>query len=36
VTMNAASMASLVVFFIEPTRLWLPTRVKAKDGGVGP
>jgi cellulose synthase/poly-beta-1,6-N-acetylglucosamine synthase-like glycosyltransferase len=36
VTMNAASMAGLVVFFIEPTRLWLPTRVKAKGGGVGP
>jgi hypothetical protein len=27
-TMNAASIAALSVFFIEPTRLWLPTRVK--------
>jgi len=34
--LNAASMAGLAVFFIEPTRLWLPTRVKAKDGAVGP
>lgn len=28
VVMNAASMAGLAVFFLEPTRLWLPTRVK--------
>jgi biofilm PGA synthesis N-glycosyltransferase PgaC len=28
VAMNAASMAGLAVFFIEPTRLWKPTRVK--------
>ncbi|MGA3202251.1 MAG: glycosyltransferase family 2 protein [Bryobacteraceae bacterium] len=28
VTMNVASMAGLAVFFVEPTRLWLPTRVK--------
>lgn len=27
--MNAASMAGLAVFFMEPTRLWRPTRVKA-------
>ncbi len=26
--MNLASMAGLAVFFLEPTRLWLPTRVK--------
>jgi poly-beta-1,6-N-acetyl-D-glucosamine synthase len=26
--MNVASMAGLAVFFMEPTRLWLPTRVK--------
>jgi hypothetical protein len=26
--MNAASIAGIAVFFIEPTRLWLPTRVK--------
>jgi len=26
--MNVASIAGLAVFFIEPTRLWLPTRVK--------
>ena len=26
--MNAASMAGLAVFFMEPTRLWRPTRVK--------
>lgn len=25
--MNAASMAGLAVFFMEPTRLWLPTKV---------
>jgi cellulose synthase/poly-beta-1,6-N-acetylglucosamine synthase-like glycosyltransferase len=28
VEMNVASMAGLAVFFMEPTRLWLPTRVK--------
>jgi len=28
VAMNVASMAGLAVFFVEPTRLWLPTRVK--------
>jgi cellulose synthase/poly-beta-1,6-N-acetylglucosamine synthase-like glycosyltransferase len=28
VAMNAASMAGLAVFFIEPTRLWRPTRVR--------
>jgi biofilm PGA synthesis N-glycosyltransferase PgaC len=27
-SMNVASMAGIAVFFIEPTRLWLPTRVK--------
>ena len=26
--MNAASLAGIAVFFIEPTQLWLPTRVK--------
>jgi biofilm PGA synthesis N-glycosyltransferase PgaC len=26
--MNAASLAGIAVFFIEPTRLWRPTRVK--------
>ena len=26
--MNAASMAGVLVFFIEPTKLWRPTRVK--------
>ncbi len=30
VEMNVASMAGLAVFFMEPTRLWLPTRVKLK------
>jgi len=30
VAMNVASMAGLVVFFTEPTRLWLPTRVKGQ------
>lgn len=29
-TMNIASLAGLAVFFVEPTQLWLPTRVKAK------
>jgi cellulose synthase/poly-beta-1,6-N-acetylglucosamine synthase-like glycosyltransferase len=28
VAMNVASIAGLAVFFTEPTRLWLPTRVK--------
>jgi cellulose synthase/poly-beta-1,6-N-acetylglucosamine synthase-like glycosyltransferase len=28
--MNIASMAGLAVFFMEPTRLWLPTRVKGQ------
>jgi cellulose synthase/poly-beta-1,6-N-acetylglucosamine synthase-like glycosyltransferase len=28
VAMNVASIAGLAVFFVEPTRLWLPTRVK--------
>jgi cellulose synthase/poly-beta-1,6-N-acetylglucosamine synthase-like glycosyltransferase len=28
--MNVASMAGLAVFFMEPTRLWLPTRVKGQ------
>lgn len=28
--MNVASLAGLAVFFVEPTQLWLPTRVKAK------
>jgi biofilm PGA synthesis N-glycosyltransferase PgaC len=28
VAMNAASMAGVLVFFIEPTKLWRPTRVK--------
>jgi cellulose synthase/poly-beta-1,6-N-acetylglucosamine synthase-like glycosyltransferase len=28
VAMNTASIAGLAVFFIEPTRLWKPTRVK--------
>jgi hypothetical protein len=27
--MNAASLAGLAVFFMEPTRLWRPTRTKA-------
>jgi biofilm PGA synthesis N-glycosyltransferase PgaC len=30
VEMHVASMAGLAVFFMEPTRLWLPTRVKRK------
>jgi len=25
--MNAASLAGLAVFFVEPTRLWRPTKV---------
>jgi len=28
--MNAASLAGVAVFFIEPTRLWRPTKVKAE------
>ncbi len=30
--MNVASMAGLAVFFVEPTQLWLPTRVKGRPG----
>jgi hypothetical protein len=26
--MNAASLLGIAVFFIEPTRLWRPTKVK--------
>ena len=33
VAMNVASMAGLAVFFMEPTRLWRPTRVKSNDAG---
>jgi len=33
VAMNVASMAGLAVFFMEPTRLWRPTRVKNNDAG---
>jgi cellulose synthase/poly-beta-1,6-N-acetylglucosamine synthase-like glycosyltransferase len=32
VAMNVASMAGLAVFFMNPTRLWLPTRVKNGQG----
>jgi cellulose synthase/poly-beta-1,6-N-acetylglucosamine synthase-like glycosyltransferase len=33
VAMNVAAMAGLAVFFMEPTRLWRPTRVKSNDAG---